>query len=167
MVMVHYREVSPPANNVATSHYGHHQQWDLPQHFGDTKPGQSAFRIASVVTMGIDESSYQPGCSRHCSVFRELNSSQNLQDEKQGQMFNEILMGSLIAIKVRLFVAVHCWILDSIFLSRPSNLQHLIHVEDGSASNHQENIAGLWLETDGDHDEECRPGWTVVTILPM
>ena len=88
----------------------------------------------------------------------------------------------LIAIKFRLFVAVHCWILDSIFLSRPSNLgtnssvdsikrlitvdlQHLIHVEDGSAGNYQEDIAGLWLETDGDHDEECRPDWTVVTIL--
>ena len=88
----------------------------------------------------------------------------------------------LIAIEVRLFVAVHCWILDSIFLSRPSNLginssvdsikrlitvdlQHLIHVEDGSAGNHQEDIAGLWLETDGDHYKEYGAGWTVVTIL--
>ena len=77
--MVHYREVSPPANNVATSHYGHHQQWNLPQRFGDlkqstrlrtslirlivntyTKPGQSSFRVASVVTLGIDEPSHQP-----------------------------------------------------------------------------------------------------------
>ena len=29
------------------------------------------------------------------SIFWELNSSQNLQDQEQGQMFNEILMSSL------------------------------------------------------------------------
>merc|ERR1711874_284534 len=131
MVMVHYREVSPPANNVATSHYGHHEQWDLPQHFRDTKPGQSSFRVASVVTLGIDEPSYQPGSPGHGSVFWKLNSSQNLQDQEQREMLNEILMGSLITIEVRLFVAVHCWIKDSIFLPGPSNLHHLIEVEDG------------------------------------
>ena len=136
MVMVHYGEVSPPANNVATSHYGHHEQWDLPQHFRDlkqssrlrtrlirlivntyTKAGQSSFRIASVVTLGIDEPSHQPDSSGNWeggklkeekhenyfftgSVFWELNSSQNLQDQEQREMLNEILMGSLESLTI-------------------------------------------------------------------
>ena len=80
----------------------------------------------------------------------------------------------LIAIEVRLFVAVHCWIWDSVFLPGPSNLEtnysnvfftkvnvdlhHLVKVEDGCAGHNQENVAGLRLETDGDHGDDDELG---------
>ena len=38
------------------------------------------------------------------------------------------------------------------------DLHHLVKVEDGCPGHNQENIAGLWLETDGDHGDDDELG---------